>query len=175
MWDASTGKPIFGGYIHNTANLFFGDLLDYCFDGGWSPDGKKFLTGSWNGNGATIWDTKTGEKILVFTGITDGGIGFSSWSPNGQRIASGNSDTGEVKIWDAETGAVVFSFQMPIADYLFQLDWSPDGKHLIGSAMMDSVPIYRVWQTTGDLIAYAKECCVARELTAEERQQFGLP
>jgi len=25
------------------------------------------------------------------------------------------------------------------------------------------------------LIAYAKDCCVIRELTESERQQFGLP
>jgi len=32
-----------------------------------------------------------------------------------------------------------------------------------------------VWQTTEDLIDYVKECCVFRELTPEEREQFGLP
>jgi hypothetical protein len=31
-----------------------------------------------------------------------------------------------------------------------------------------------VWQSTEELIQYAKECCVFRELTPEERQQFGL-
>ena len=31
------------------------------------------------------------------------------------------------------------------------------------------------WQSTEDLIEYAYECCVWRELTAEERVQFGLP
>ena len=30
-------------------------------------------------------------------------------------------------------------------------------------------------QSTEDLISYTKECCVTRELTPEERQQFGLP
>jgi hypothetical protein len=29
-------------------------------------------------------------------------------------------------------------------------------------------------QTTDELIQYANECCVLRELTAAERQQFGL-
>ena len=33
----------------------------------------------------------------------------------------------------------------------------------------------RVWQSTEELIDYAYECCVWRELTAEEREQFGLP
>jgi hypothetical protein len=32
----------------------------------------------------------------------------------------------------------------------------------------------RVWQTTQELIDYAKEYCVFRELTEAERAQFGL-
>ena len=35
--------------------------------------------------------------------------------------------------------------------------------------------IRRVWSSTEALVAYAQECCVRRELTAEERVQFGLP
>jgi len=123
--------------------------------------------------GATIWDTKTGEIILTYKEHS-GGIGFSTWSPNGKRIATGDSN-GVVKIWDAETGATLLSFSVPVGDYLFQLDWSPDGKWLAGVGILANVEINRVWQTTEDLIAYAKECCVVREITSEERQQFGLP
>jgi len=35
--------------------------------------------------------------------------------------------------------------------------------------------IRRAWQSTQELIDYAKECCVIRDLTKEERTQFGLP
>jgi hypothetical protein len=31
-----------------------------------------------------------------------------------------------------------------------------------------------VWQSTEDLIAYVKGCCVFHELTLEERELFGL-
>ena len=34
--------------------------------------------------------------------------------------------------------------------------------------------IWRVWQTHEELIEYTRECCVFRELTPEEREQFGL-
>ena len=34
--------------------------------------------------------------------------------------------------------------------------------------------LYPTWLTTEELIAYAKECCLVRELTEEERQLFGL-
>jgi WD40 repeat protein/serine/threonine protein kinase/DNA-binding XRE family transcriptional regulator len=172
LWDAATGKPVLGGYVNNTEDLSFGDTVDYCMSGGWSPDGTRILTSSWAGNGATIWDAKTGEIVLTYKEHS-GGIGFSSWSPNGKRIATGDSN-GVVKIWDAETGTTLLSFPVPVGDYLFQLDWSPDGEWLAGVGVLANVEINRVWQTTDELIAYARDCCVVRELTPEERQQFGL-
>jgi hypothetical protein len=39
-----------------------------------------------------------------------------------------------------------------------------------------TVPVIkRVWRSTDELVTHAKDCCVIRELTPEERQQFGLP
>ncbi len=173
IWDAATGDPILGGYVDNTADLSFGDHVDFCLANHWSPDGDRILTTSWGGNGATIWNAETGEKTLVFTEHI-GGLTFPAWSPNGQRVATGDAN-GVVKVWDAETGAVLLSFSVPVGDFLFQLDWSPDGTRLTGVGVLASVEIYRVWQSTEDLISYTRECCVVRELASEERQQFGLP
>jgi WD40 repeat protein len=172
LWDASTGEPILGGYVNNTEDLSFGDTVDYCLPGGWSPDGTRVLTTSWAGSGAMIWDAKTGEKIITYKEHS-GGIGFSTWSLNGKRVATGDTN-GVVKVWDAETGATLLSFSVPVGDFLFQLAWSPDGNWLAGVGVSAHVEINRVWQSTEDLIAYAKECCAVRELTPEERQQFGL-
>jgi len=36
------------------------------------------------------------------------------------------------------------------------------------------VSVWRVWQSKGELIDYARQCCVIRQLTLQERQQFGL-
>ncbi|MBL7201344.1 MAG: hypothetical protein ISS56_14485 [Anaerolineae bacterium] len=35
--------------------------------------------------------------------------------------------------------------------------------------------VWRVWQSTEELIDHAHACCLFRELTPEERGQFGLP
>jgi hypothetical protein len=43
------------------------------------------------------------------------------------------------------------------------------------TGFFDAPDIRPVWQSTEDLIAYAYNCCVFRELTPEERGQFGLP
>jgi hypothetical protein len=36
------------------------------------------------------------------------------------------------------------------------------------------ISVWRVLQSTQELVDYAKECCVFRDLTDAERAQFGL-
>jgi hypothetical protein len=75
-----------------------------------------------------------------------------------------------VKVWDLASGEEVMNFQTP--GLAVAVAWSPDGKYL--GAVANQVIATRVWQSTDELIQYAKECCVFRELTAAERDQFGL-
>jgi WD40 repeat protein/class 3 adenylate cyclase len=177
IWDATTGKSIIGGFTWNTADVAIGDPMTFCMGSEWSPDGQRILTDQYAGGGtASIWDAKTGKKILTYNQIS-GPITMPTWSPNGLRIATG-TDSGIVKIWDSRSGATLFSLSMPVAanSLLYNLAWSPDGTHLISnSATTASTEIYRVWQSTQDLIDYANQCCVFRELSAAERDQFGLP
>jgi WD40 repeat protein len=78
----------------------------------------------------------------------------------------------QVQVWDARTGDVVHSFQTP--GYALSVDWSPDGKHLVAAGFFPNPLVLRVWPSTEGLIEYAHDCCVSRELTPEERMQFGL-
>ena len=173
IWDAETGASILGGFVNNTENLSFGDPIEMCFPGYWSPDGKRILTANYTGDrGATIWDARTGKKLVVFKEHTSG-LTFSTWSPNGKRVATGDV-SGVIKIWDPQTGAELLSYLVP-GIMQFQLDWSPDGTRLVAANVSRTVEVHRVWQTTEDLVEYAKECCVVRQLTDAERQQFGLP
>ncbi|MCJ7659482.1 MAG: hypothetical protein MUO67_10060, partial [Anaerolineales bacterium] len=52
---------------------------------------------------------------------------------------------------------------------------SPDGTQMLISTQDGKTSLYPTWLTTEELIAYAKECCLVWELTAEEREAFGLP
>ena len=54
-------------------------------------------------------------------------------------------------------------------------DWSPGGTRIVVSNWDGTAKVFPAWQTTQELIDHARECCVVRELTAEERVQFGLP
>jgi WD40 repeat protein len=78
-----------------------------------------------------------------------------------------------VRIWDPETGVEVYRFAVPGAAY--SSEWSPDSTHVIVAGSFLVPDIRRVWPSTEALVAYAQEHCVLRELTPEERAQFGLP
>jgi hypothetical protein len=123
-------------------------------------------------NTARIWDSATGEQLLVMRGHTDA-VSLADWSPSGKRVATISPD-GTARIWDATTGAELLSLDIPVI-YNGFLNWSPDGRYLATTGNLNPLFVWRVWQSTEELISYAHECCVFRALTYEERQQYGLP
>lgn len=148
----------------------------------WSPDGSKILTGGGRqefgttDNPAIIWDANTGEQLLVINQHTEQ-VWEGAWSPDSSRIVTGSSD-GTTRIWDAATGAEILRLSTPTT-WSNVPAWSATGDYLAVALYSFGVPsrseIFRVWQSTEELIEYAYECCVFRELTPEERVQFGLP
>jgi Tol biopolymer transport system component len=161
IWDLASGKELMAlesdyGWTYRTV---------------WSPDGTRILVTYENG-AAQIWDVATGEPILTFTEHQGGVDG--EWSPDGTLIASTDFAEQVVKIWNSKTGEVLFSFSVPGAP--LTIGWSPDGTYIIvtGDGLNEPV-IKRVWHSPEELVQYAYDCCVSRELTPEERDQFGLP
>lgn len=178
MWiqvqDAVTGETVLT-LSNPDPTALFGSVA-------WSPDGTRLLTtggsdefGS-KDNPVIIWDSNTGEKLLSIVRHT-GQVWWGSWSPDGRRIATGSTDD-TTRVWDATTGAELLTLSTP-NNWSAAPEWSPDGGFLAVGVFSFNEPtrsgVWRVWQTTEELIAYAKECCVFRELTPEEREQFGLP
>ena len=136
----------------------------------WSQDGK-YLAVSYGKGVVRIWDTASWEVIQTFTAHKDE-VWDVNWSPDGTRLVSGDWN-GTGYVWDFATAQVVQSFSLyPL---IHSVDWSPDGKFVAASAGVSPVAIWRAWQTTQELIDYAKECCVMRDLTEAERTQLGLP
>jgi WD40 repeat protein len=136
----------------------------------WSPDGRHLAVG-YELAVAKVWEVATGKVVTVYPGHS-GWVQGLAWAPSGNRIASGDLD-GNVKVWDAWTGEEVQAAKAPSTVY--NIDWSPAGDQLIAAGAFNTPLVFQVWVTTEDLIAHANECCVFRELTAEERVQFGLP
>lgn len=156
VWDAVTGHVIRDLYPEGSESSVRSVA--------WSPDGTRIATSGLSG--CRIWDASTGAELLAF-----GVDAFISWSRTGDRILGGSID-GIARIWDANTGAELVRYDMGSPG---TATWSPDGRRIATASLDGALKVFPAWQTTQELIDYAKECCVVRELTAEEREQFGLP
>lgn len=156
IWDASTGELLL--------DLVEDEIVITPWAIKWSPDGSKLIGGFEDGL-IKIWNTETGEELISFSGHS-GGITSFSWSPSGGRVASGSSD-GTARVWDVVTGVELYRYNFHTTGLVH---WLPDGNRFLVGA-----EIYPVWNSTEELIDYAKACCIVRSLTPEERVNFGLP
>jgi WD40 repeat protein len=160
VWDAASGSEL--------TRLESDDGNSLVVE--WSPDGGSIAV-AYSEMMIHIVDIDSSQIVTKFSGHSDI-IADLSWSPNGQRVVSADGG-GFARIWDAASGDEIQSFKL--TNTLNSVDWSPDGDYVI-LATLDAEPkIHRVWQSTEALIRYAEGCCVWRELSTGERQQFGLP
>ena len=84
------------------------------------------------------------------------------------------SNDGTAKIRDAGTGAELLSYSF--GPQPTEGAWSPDMKQIAPSAADGKNRILDLhWNTTDELIDYTRECRLIRQLTADERELFGLP
>jgi WD40 repeat protein/class 3 adenylate cyclase len=162
IWNAVSGE------IEH--ELFPPDNRVDVHDVSWSPDGTRLAAPADDGL-LRIWDTSSGEKLLEVPGNDSLSIEMK-WLPSGDRIISGDLSS-TIKMFDTFTGAEVFSAQVPKHIFAFL---SPDGSRF---ATLDPtggpVKIFSIWNSLDELMDIARECCVFRQLTAVEREQFGLP
>lgn len=146
----------------------------------WSPDGRFISAHGVAGfsslpSRSWVWDVRTGEEVLSFTNTYR-----IQWAPHTSRLLVARGSRAE--IWDVERRILLYETDAPTS----VVEWSEDGSSLVfmthawvvrdgvGGNEYTGVTL-PVWETLDDLIAYARECCVVRSLTAEERRQFGLP
>ena len=122
-----------------------------------------------------IFDSWTGEQFSeFFTTSSASSITEFSLSPSEERILIGGHD-GVARVWDLATGTELLGYEV---GGFSNVSYSPDGSHvLIGNTEGNegSLQVFPTWHSYQELIDYAYDCCVFCELTAEERQLFGLP
>jgi WD40 repeat protein len=91
------------------------------------------------------------------------------WSSDGQRIITASWDE-TAKVWDANTGQELFTLTGHNGNVLSAC-WSPDQKRLMTSGQDGIVQIYT---TDMDELLQIAESRVTRQLTAEEKEKYGV-
>jgi WD40 repeat protein len=182
IWDASASSPTYGQVIWE----LFPEGSALPVNGvAWSPDGKRIATSTADGIGQ-VWDARTGEQLASLAGLP-GGCAIIEWSNTGDRILISYFASGIAIVWDVATplgmdSAAGSSGDRTAGTELVRYDvgyhsgahWSPDGKRVAISSNDGALRVFPAWQTAQELIDYAREHCVVRELTDAEREQFGL-
>src|SRR5690606_925098 len=98
-----------------------------------SPDGRRLLTGSWDGR-ARIWDVETAAELRHFEGDLDAvapQITAVAFSPDGRLVLAGSHDE-TVRLWDAETGGE--RLRLLAQGLVEAVAFSPDGGRLLTGA-----------------------------------------
>lgn len=165
IWDPQDGTIII--------NLLPDDYINFVPDAKWSHDGAFVFVLTAEGN-IIKFDAISGKQLSQFSTSPVSIISNTSLSPTAGRILIGGHD-GEIKVWDMRKGVQLLSYEL--GGYATAA-YSPDGKHiLIGTTegSFGSLQVFPTWHSTRELIDYARQHQVFRQLTAEERRRFGLP
>lgn len=185
IWDASMGTELLSLVFYYRSEETHKKAVNSV---AWSEDSTRIVTAS-DDRTAKVWDASTGKIILDLSGmivtisddpflgsiLLNQGLALRSatWSPDGGRIVTTGDDR-RVKVWNVVTREQLFTLSGHTGS-VNSVVWSPAGETRIVTASDDgTAKVWRVWSTTEDLIDYARQCCVVRKLTDEERQQFGL-
>jgi WD40 repeat protein/predicted Ser/Thr protein kinase len=94
-----------------------------------SPDGTRIASS--DDNTMRLWDSATGQELLVCTGHT-GRVTSISFAPDGSRVASASAD-GTVRVWDVRNGETIVIIGPGSKDVFSSVTFSPDGRLLAGS------------------------------------------
>jgi WD40 repeat protein len=200
IWDATTGTELVTlfGHTEPVAQVAWsptGDrILTASYDGTvkvWDPDptlltlagledtvgcvvwslrGDRVAVGTGDGT-AKVLDANTGEELVTFTGHTRN-VWRIQWACKGERLFTCSADD-TVRVWDTATSAELLRYD--VEGYV-EAALSPDETRIAMSLTPPGLlRVFPTWQTLEELMDYARECCVVRELTDAEREMLGLP
>ena len=99
----------------------------------------------------------------------DAAVTSVSYSADGKRIVTGSWDK-TAKVWDANTGNELMTLKGHDAA-VTSVSYSADGKRIVTSGADGIVQIYT---TDMDELLQIAESRVTRQLTAEEREYYGV-
>jgi WD40 repeat protein len=160
IWDPFTGETL--------VDLFPSDH-EYMVAGvGWSQDSTRVAF--YSGGSIFVFDAFTGELQMKLVASEDDMVFSIIWAAEDSQIYTCDAG-GSVRGFDLQTGNQIR--QIEIGGRL-GCALSPDGSLLLIASTDGTTQIYPIWRTSQDLIDYAKECCIFRDLTPEEKFIYGL-
>ena len=121
--------------------LWENDNQGRAFSVAFSPDGKRALSGHYNGK-IHLWDAATGELLRTFDGHKDR-VNSLAFSPDGARVISGSSDG--IKLFNVQNGRLLATL---IAG---EQDWmtiTPAGFFVSSRRDLDMLSIVRDFEVT---------------------------
>ena len=98
-----------------------------------------------------------------------GGVLSASYNPKGQRIVTAGADK-TAKIWDAQTGKELLTL-IGHNHWVYSVVYSPDGKRI---ATVGPDGIVQIYTTDINELLQIADSRVTRQLTAEEREYYGV-
>ena len=132
----------------------------------YSSDGDRIVTASFDET-AKVWDANTGQELMTLKGH-EREVYSAAYSADGQQIVTASDDK-TAKIWDAtNTGKELFTLT---GHYGAVWSASPDGKR-IATAGLDG--IVQIYTTDMDELLQIAKSRVTRQLTAEEKEKYGV-
>ncbi len=143
--------------------------IDRPFGLDWAPDSSHVVTCGMDTD-AKIWKVQSGEMITKFKDHQDL-IWLCKWSPDGKWIASAAGE--ELKIWEPFSGQAWMSINSQNGQFA-ALEWSSSGK-VIWTGHNDGTVARRDLILESSRLVEIARNRIVRELTADERSDFGLP
>ncbi|HMP42468.1 MAG TPA: hypothetical protein PKA05_18965, partial [Roseiflexaceae bacterium] len=132
-----------------------------------APDGATAAIGDRDG-GLAIWDVAAGVVRQQFVGHTDSVLAVA-FSGDGKLLASAAVD-GTARLWDVASGAELRRFSGHTAA-VRSIAFTLDGASVVTAARDGQV---RVWDVAIERVAERLCARVLRDLTADERLQYGI-
>ena len=157
VWDAKTGQELLTLKGHE----------GQVWSAAYSADGQRIVTASWDRT-AKVWNADTGQELLTLKGH-DSGVNSAAYSSDGQWIVTGSGDK-TAKVWDAKTGKELITLKGHESG-LMSAAYSPGGKR-IATAGGDG--IVQIYTTDMEELLQIAESRVTRQLTAEEKEKYGV-